>query len=69
MVRKKDIKEREKERERKLFHTGMQSKIKIPNKPQNNQKTENQTETSPKPLTPNTWRVKRDRRRGRERSK
>lgn len=67
--KKKESKERAREK-RKLFHTCMQSKIKIPNKLQDNKKkTQKQTGKDPKPLIPNTWRVKGTGRRGRERSK
>lgn len=66
---RKKAKERRRKREKKPFHTRMQSKIKIPNKLHNNKKTQNQTEMSPKSLTTNTWRVKGDRRRGWEKRK
>lgn len=47
----------------------MQSKIKIPNKFNNNKKPQNKTEMSPKSLTTNTWKVKGDKRKGWERRK
>lgn len=63
-------KKREKRELGKLFHTRMQSKIKIPNKPPKKFKKKSKpTEITPKLLTPNTWRVKGDGRRGRERSR
>lgn len=67
--KKQNRERRRRKRKKKLSHTCMQSKIKIPNKFNNNKKTQNETEMSPKSLTTNTWKVKGDKRKGWERRK
>lgn len=66
--KKQNREKRKSKRERKPFHTSMQSKIKIPNSIIT-KITQNEIEMSPKSLTTNTWRVKGDRRKGWEKRK